>query len=630
MRLLIDLYDAAGNRLGSGPVRTALGASITATLDGPASVSWDFPASDTATRALLQNKRRARIFLDRQDGQPLAEVGRMIVEKIGTRVASSGWTTSVEGPDTLAELKFVNARRGRVYTTQQVATVADALLALTTGWSRGGTAAQLVSARLDGASVLKALQAITGNVGLHFRQNPLGVVEVGAFGASSGLVIANRETAPREWYDSDVALIDRLTLEEDSEDLINWLEPIGAGRGDSAITLEKAVATRSVALGYAYDIRTETGPDGRTIYYLQDDASVNAYGRVEKVGEFRQVSLVGTTESDQVATAEALYDLAAAHLQRYSAPYRAYSVQAVHVRKPLLPGDKVRVRGMFQVANEDGALVDVLSVDEDFWVMETTRHLDEQERWDLKIANIDRYMQDAAEIVVGAIESITVQNVVAEPNLSHHAHKELFDIDASNPARFRINITTRTVRLVEFKIRVVTTPLRSNAKSAAGVTSAGGGDHNHIIMQLVSNTPGGYSTRKLSMAYGSTSSPSIGFFDIPSSVAYSGSLPADYIVTASASGDHTHTIPAGSLVYGLYVDNEYPAGVKIEVDGVVIAENLAPDGNAIDTTLDITEALSQGSLQGVHNMVVSCTGGQGSVEIFFDVTEIIAQVETTE
>ena len=54
MQIRIDVYDADGNKLGEGPIRTATAVSITRSLDGAGSITIKCPARDARARELLE------------------------------------------------------------------------------------------------------------------------------------------------------------------------------------------------------------------------------------------------------------------------------------------------------------------------------------------------------------------------------------------------------------------------------------------------------------------------------------------------------------------------------------------------------------------------------------------------
>lgn len=625
MVIHVDFYGMDGQRIGPGPVTTAKSVSITRLLDAVGSVNVDFPGTDQRVLSLIAPKRRVRIRFD--DGSGITEIGRMIIEKTTSTDSANGFTKSIEGPDSMAELKFRNTRRGRKYTEATVNAIVDDLLTLVPGWSRGGSVTDVTTVRFDSPSVLKALRTLVSRKGVHFRQNPYGIIEIGTFGNASGITVVNRATAPIELEENrDIMLIESLTLVEDSEDIINWIEPIGAGRGDAAITLEKSTRFEP------YPILTETGPDGRTVYYLNDVASEGSYGRVEKTGEFKDVVPVGTSEADQVAIANALYDLAVTYLTRYKEPYTSYILNVRNAKQTVQPGDKIRLRDQFRILSDDGSFVDVRDIDADFWVMEVSERIGVDRALRLKVASVDRVALDESEVVVGALESISISNVSVEPFFCGYVMVDFFDVDPSHAANFQILVTERTQSMQICRLRVVTSPFRSNIVGAAAgggeITTTGTTPHRHTWASVL-GTPdggGGFTTQTFSFSDGTN----IWYFNASSNF---NPASTTQVFALNENPEHSHSIVLNehthNPLYGIFDDTQRPADVTIEVNNVTIASGLGGIGTAIDATYDITEAI-QGSppLQKAHQVRISCAGGRGKVKVFIERWEIIQTVST--
>ncbi len=99
-RFWIDIEDAAGNHLGSGPIITATSWESSLRLDAAGSFRFTMPASDPKS-ALLLRKRIARCYTER-DGA-LVEVGAGIIDSVEKQIGNPTMLT-VSGPDLLAEL----------------------------------------------------------------------------------------------------------------------------------------------------------------------------------------------------------------------------------------------------------------------------------------------------------------------------------------------------------------------------------------------------------------------------------------------------------------------------------------------------------------------------------------------
>jgi hypothetical protein len=471
----------------------------------------------------------------------------------------------------------------------------------------------------------------------------------------SGLRLVNAVYAPADLYENDdVILIERFGLNEDSEEIVNWLLPLGGGRGDAAITLEKSTRTTP------YTIQTMTLPDGRTAYYLSDSTSISTYGQVQKIGTFKDISPISNSEADQVAAANALYDAAAAWLSRYAQKFTSYDVRCKKVLSNIKPGDKSHVRYKGVIENDDGVIVDYRDINDDFWVLEVGENISTGGvSTDLKIASVDRYEQDAARVVLGALEEIRINNVSVEPYFSKSGFVYRREIDDTYSAVVPIDITEATASLVRCRVRLTTRPFRATAKSAqsttsasggggtstsasgggTSATSAGGGSHNHLVMGYTTLSIPPTSSRnyimkrsdgaQVPMILATAEATSLYTFDTANDHTHSVTVPSHtHDVTIPA---HTHTIPAANLTYGITDDTDYPDTVRIAVNGTDYTSTLggpwAVGGGALDVVLELADAINAAAtLQQKHTVTISCDDGQGEVEATVELYEVIQSI----
>lgn len=611
MRLWADVYDAAGRKRGDGPVTSLLSASVERALDGAGSLDMDAPLTDARARALLVNEARPRVFVE--DAGAQRELGRGVVRGVRLSGSAEAFRLRADGPDALDELKRVNTLLGRAYSGQTVEAVARALAALA-GWRAdidGGEAR--ISARFDGASVLKALQMLCEQQGLHLRLGGAGVVEIGAFGAPSGLtLVAPALAAEPLYHNDDVAVVESITVAQDSEAVANWLLPVGAGEGEAALTLEKS--TRSAP----YPIQTVTGPDGRTLYFLVDDASAAAYGVIQKVGTFKNIAPVTNSDGDMVNAANALYDAAAAWLARYSVRQDTYRVTLRKARRGLRPGDTVRLvyRG---VVERDGEPYTYLDVHAAFWILKAREQMDGTGiTTALEISTVDRYAEDAARIVIGALEAIELRNVFVQPYPSTRSFVRYEEMDSTHSVKIPVKITDATLDLTRAQLTLKTRPLRATATAAAG-----GGSHRHMMMRYNGTTSSGPPTQNgLNFQINRSDSDS----DNQNVIAWG--FDQRDIWTFSASGTHTHP-----LTYGIHDDTLHPQSISVHINGVDVTAALGGPwaaANAPATVeLDITAYLrgAAGGLRQEHEVEVRCASGQGTVESLVELFEVVQAIK---
>ena len=466
MRLLIDVYNALGDRLGDGPLLSCLSASVKRSLDGAGSIKLEFPATDSRVLELLKNERRVRIYLEQDSG--LRELGRGVIRNVKVNVAENGTTISADGADTLDALSRRSVLLNRSYTNQTITTIANSLVSLVPGWSavvEPAVATQLQSTRFDGTSVLIALIRVAEEKGLHLREgSEPNTVELGAFGTQTTMVITNVGGITRAHHQNDdVILIEKLSVTQDSEAVANWIVPIGAGEGAAALTLKNSNRTSP------YSIGNMTGADGQPIFYLKDDASIVDNDQIEKIVTFKSIGPLANSELGKQLAANALYDAAAAWLARNSQRQFTYSVTGVKARQKFRPGDKIRLvyKG---IVYRDNQPVIPLEVDDYFWVLGVTEKVTQNGvSVDLEISNLDKQAQDAAQIVVGALESIDVRNVSVQtfPYWSENTWTDLIQGNLSGAppnykeAKFKLELDNAVTDVVSVKMRFKTKPLYS-------------------------------------------------------------------------------------------------------------------------------------------------------------------------
>ena len=285
MRIWANILNAAGTVIGEGPLTNITSASITHTLDGAGQISLVLPADDPRVIDLVTNERRVAVYVDA--GERL--VGMGILRRVRGDAASL--TVTVEGPNQINELDRVNTLLGCEFDGTALPTVINTLVALASGWSVDTTGVPLtdVYASFPGSNVLSALQKIAERYGLHFRWDSNKSLAMGPLGDTGPLVLVQGGSRITDALmdNDDVALIDRLEWDVDTESLVNKLHAVGGGEGGAALTLEFATrgsdrdsALTSYSTGYQDSSETLRGA-ATTIdmlaqsFQLDDDAWVS-------------------------------------------------------------------------------------------------------------------------------------------------------------------------------------------------------------------------------------------------------------------------------------------------------------------------------------------------------------------
>ena len=635
MRVWCDVFDSNYNRLGDGPVTAIKSASFRRAFDGAGTFNMSLVGTDEQALTLLTNERRVRIYGTALDGTARV-LGDGIIRQRNITEQSGGVTLQVSGPDALDELKRANTLLARTY-RDTVQNVVNNLLAFATGWTAtvdASIASNTIDVRYDGVSVLAALQNIADRYGYHLRlsSSTARTLEISEFGDDNGLRISKTEIVTTETIqNSELLMVQRLSQGQTSEQIYNWLLPIGAGEGTAALTLEKSTRTSP------YTIQSTTAGDGRTLYYISDSTSISTYGTIQKVGQFKEIAPSGNTNTDIVAAANALYDAAVEDLQRHKQQQEQYSVTVKNVQQTIQPGDKIHLDYKARVQTESG-FVDYLSIRDDFWILDVNETVSASgTSATLTISNVDQRVTTPAEQMMNAIEQINLRNLQPTTTGSVRSYVYYEDMDGSNSVTIPIEFTTATLLLQRVRMRIQTRPLRSNitaTESGGGSTetSAGGGDHRHRMFRWVGYTSGTFTT---GAEYIVNAGPPFSG-DLTIFAPYLGAT-AD-LYTEGASGTHTHDIVipdhTHDMTYGIF-DNTgvTPVGVTVSVNGTDLTNDLfgqatlAPSGGFINRVADVTELTdaiqnASGGLQQVHDIEVACTSGQGRVQVTIEVYEI--------
>ena len=517
-RLALDVYDAAGNRLGSGPVTGILSADYSGRLDELGAWSVTIDATEPSA-ALLTRGREIRL---RREGEGLLVRG--IVDTPDLRVGDrDDRVLTVGGRSIGAQMVHKNTLLGMTFSGAAVSSVVGTLLS-GTGWTAGTIdTGVLASARFDGVSRWAALRQVAETMGWHVREDNLNrVVHLGAAGAESGLVIRN---VAQPSVDLGVVPLAALRAIGDDPELWNYVVPLGAGEGINALTLEHSSRTTP------YTIQTATGPDGNPYWYLRDGASVTAYGERTKVLDVDQVAPISNSTAEIVAAADTLYDIAAAWLGYHATPAEHYEADVALLRHieagspTFLLGQTARLQYAGVVADAGGRRA-WRSIDAAVYIMgyRRTFQADGSDRWELELSTADQHSEGAGDRIARAIEDLWALKVAMRPYTYREIHGPYREsVDSTHTATVTVDYDNAVTYLHRAELRLVKRKVRSNVSTAAsggaptsnasptaansggGVTSDGGTAHTHSIDAAVTANDIGEHYHQIGQAQPTTS-----------------------------------------------------------------------------------------------------------------------------
>lgn len=457
-RLWAEVYDPSGTFLGQ--VNDIVNADSGEFLDGVGSFSMLLTGTVEEDFTLLVAGNRVVIYIQEFDGPRL--FGGGIVRSVKVSDGASGVQMMVSGPDFLDELTRKSVLLGRSFNNATLDTVFGSLIGLVPGWT-ATTLESLgnMSGRFDGASVLNALIRIVQENGIHFRLGDTNTdLEYGAFGNSNGLILRNPPGSVTEEIDDndDILFVTSISQDTDSDKVVDWIIPLGAGEGSAGWTLRYSTRTAP------YPIQTMTGPDGSTLYYLTNAASPAAAS--QRVVTFKEIGPIANSDSAKILASNALYDAAVAWLQRNSVPLTTYTVSCAKNRVNVKPGDMIRLTYKGRVTTSNKKWFNRIDVDEDFWVMKVTEKATSGgTSLQLTISSVDRYKQDTTQMIVGALESINATKVAVQsfPFMSERSSSDFVGYDwqalTKRPAIFSIKVDEKITDIVQVAIRFKSRPL---------------------------------------------------------------------------------------------------------------------------------------------------------------------------
>lgn len=618
--LWIDVFNAAGVRQGSGPVHRVRTIEVNRQLDGAGTFSANV-AVDAAAVNLLATEQRVKIYTEDALGKRL--VGQGIIENHQIAESAADINIRITGPDILDELARKNTLRARIFNQATVQTVASALIALVPDWSvsvDAAIASDLVDARYDGPSVLKAFRDLVKRYGYHFRlSSESKILTISQFGVDSGLRIFKTERITQAMIrDPNLLFVRRLPQKTDSKDLANWIVPLGAGEGVAALTLEKSTRTTP------YTVQSIVGPDGNLEYYLSDSASIATYGQIETMKMFKQIAPLSNSETDIINAANALYDASVEWLTRHKDPVVRYGLAVVNAKENILPGDKIHLNYKGQLKTPSGEFIDYLSVRGDFWVMNAVETINlEGQSVAMEIANIDERENTVAEQVADSMENITLRTLKPLTGVSKAIYRDEIEIADTFNATLFVDLTNATLSLQRVRFKLKTFPFRAQVTGNQAVTG-----HRHRVGDWISTGNASNETSRYNVAQDASG---VGLFSL-----WIHTLAADPnadIWTIDGGGGHNHP-----LLFDINDDSETPIEVTVFVNGVDKTTELfgftplAPAGGNLDVIADVgalTDLFinAAGGLRQEHEIEVRCASGQGRAKMVAEVYEVLQSID---
>lgn len=165
---------------------------------------------------------------------------------------------------------------------------------------------------------------------------------------------------------------------------------------------------------HPYTIQSTT-VNGQTIYYLEDSASVTAYGAIERVLKVK-VSPLGHSERAVEMAADALYDASATWLTRHKDKQTLYRLPLRKAVQTILPGQKVPVRYSGMVTDREGNEIAWRDINGKLWVTAVQEQIGpDGAQMMIDVSTVDRPSKDVVDDLIEAVEAVQLDSVFTQP-----------------------------------------------------------------------------------------------------------------------------------------------------------------------------------------------------------------------
>lgn len=403
----VKVYNAAG--VAQGELLTVYELEDTRSLDKIGTVSFMLAGNDPHI-AYITPGCQFDIF-DEVDGY----IGRYIYRTADLNERQDVPDLRVRADEVLVEMRRTLVGFKRNYYFTPVDQVIQDLVELTSGWTTecdlgiGNT-----SVTYEGESVFAAVDELRDRWGMHFRRKTSNefqprVLQFGAFGTDSGLVLSNLEGQIQPAYAMFRYLAQIKTLRQttDADEIVNRVIALGAGQGAAQLTLEAAT-------GGLYPLLSAANQDGSLYYYVENAASIALYGLRPKVVSFSNIRPIDNNETDIARAKTALKYAAENYLGKHLAPKVEYELTVQGLLQNLDVGDTLRLR-----FNGSTNGVNWLTVDENFYLMDLTRKRTAKgERTArMTIASVNTRRTTDTDVIVDVVRDITSLKMHLQPQV---------------------------------------------------------------------------------------------------------------------------------------------------------------------------------------------------------------------
>jgi len=493
MRIWAEVYDSDGSKLAF--IDTITSCNTADKLDEAGTFDLQC-ALDQDVIDYLTASSEVVIYAQEDHETPVVWT-RGTITKPRTGETAENVSVSRSGRDQINELNFRTVGLGRAYNAQTISTIMADLVALVPGWTvdvESAAGAMLQTARFDGSKVLRAILQSCKQAGLHIRRGTASrTLEVGAFGTAAALsngqpiwaMRAPSSVTPELYANDAVLLIDSVSVTEDSDPVVNWAIPMGAGEGTAATTLKDTTYTILNTDNTTY--RAGTTPT-YPIYRRVNDFDIDEYYIDASDGDdiredtlsFKTIGPIANSSTAKQLASDALADAAMQSLARTRVAQFSLDLSVRKMRVSVKPGDLIHVqyKGMVPTAGSVKATRPTLTyidVDDDFWVMGVQHTASESGfTHKLQVSTIDRKVMNETDLMVEVLDRTEVRNVSVQTfPFGFQDSSERVIQGSSSPSDAQYKVATFSLKVPDFFTEVVRVDLQLVTRPLYSMTDVG-------------------------------------------------------------------------------------------------------------------------------------------------------------
>lgn len=506
----IDIENAGGDKLGSGPITSGIRWRYRQRLSRAGEWSLDVPLGEPK----LSNATLGRfLHCYARNGGTVAWMGGGPLENsVVSLRTNTPPTLTLSGADPLRTFAWttVNFAIDALHAPGSGHLVLANIVSAVPPWlfQVDGVVPEM-SARFVHESALNALVSSCDKLGMMFRINPAERWKVffRTTPDSSGLLATNLGDPVALENNPNACLITNIERQQSSWELVNRVRVYGAGDGEARLTLALATAwPDGSSVSGSYTVADIGGTNhifvlDKATNTVRDTTSITAYGERHSAIAFKDIAPITPNDADMQAAANSLLLAAVSKLLSLSAPQEQYSLNVAGLRKPLLPGQYIRV--LARKFMDGQPLIDI---NRQLLVLETETQIDTNGARvaGLTVSTSREYAKTDGEILMDQIQQIRAFESHPQIGPTENTLTYREDVDDDYGASFPFWLSSGTIQVNSVRLRFRLERLRSSVKAQGGSVTGtvdlpphqhtvNIGDHDHgVVFQGDPNPTGNH------------------------------------------------------------------------------------------------------------------------------------------